>query len=126
MGYKSALYKAKGSGSAKEGSHHWLMQRVTAIALIPLIFALMYYLSTYDFTDFEQSREFIQKPAHALGGILLYIAAFYHGYLGITVVIEDYIHKKCCKITALITARLTCFGGAIAGIFSILSIYLKG
>lgn len=124
--FRSPLSVAKGMGSAKEGSGHWIAQRITAIALIPLILAEMYYFASYDFTTYEKSIKFIQNPVHAIGGILLYIAAFYHGSLGMQVIIEDYVSCKIGKSLAIILVKLFCYTAIVVGIFSILSIYFKG
>ena len=44
MDYRSPLAKVRGLGSAKTGTSHWWMQRVTAVALIPLSFWLITFL----------------------------------------------------------------------------------
>jgi len=124
--YRSPLSIAKGTGSAKEGAKHWFAQRITAIALIPLVLLSMFHFSTYDFSNFEESRKFMQNPIHAIGGILLYIAAFYHGSLGAQVIIEDYVSSNTKRTIIIILVKLSCFSGAALGIFSIFSIYLKG
>ena len=34
--FRTELGRVRGLGTAKEGVHHWWMQRVSAVALIPL------------------------------------------------------------------------------------------
>ncbi|MDR0296885.1 MAG: succinate dehydrogenase, hydrophobic membrane anchor protein [Rickettsia sp.] len=93
---RTDLVKAKGAGSAKSGSSHWLYQRITAIILticsIWLIFFIKYNISK-DLTHFVGT---LQKPYNIVPLGILVITSFYHSMLGMQVVIEDYI--SCIKL----------------------------
>lgn len=88
------MNKIKIAPSTKTGSHHWISQRISAIALIPLIIWLV-----LSFIQIAQDPEgylpvFFAYPLNAVLGILFINASLYHGSLGLRVVIEDYIENK--------------------------------
>jgi len=135
MGFKSSLGKAIGRGSAKEGSHHWLAQRISAVALIILVLWIISVVFKFSGTDMSgMTSEDMHKFAldwysslfNSLMSIFFVIAIFFHGALGIQVVIEDYVHNERAKVLSIIIMKLLCTASAIAGVFSIFSIYLKG
>ena len=80
--------------STKTGSHHWLMQKISAIALIPLVIwiALSFVQIIQDPASYLPI--FFAYPLNAILGILFICTSLYHGSLGLRVVIEDYISNK--------------------------------
>lgn len=124
----SPLKKARGLGSAKSGSHHWLMQRITAIALLFLslwfIGSVLFLL--HDQMSYHAVSTWLAKPWNAIGMILFIIASFYHAVLGAQVIVEDYIHVEWFKMMKLIGMKLFYFGLATACIFSILKVAFGG
>jgi len=121
---RSPLGRAIGLGSAKEGVEHWWLQRITAMALVPLglwfVIAIVGLLGA----DLDTVREWVGHPLAAIVLVLTLIAAFYHAALGLQVVIEDYVHAEFTKLGLVIVARLSCFALAVAGIFAVLSMAL--
>src|SRR5881396_2976088 len=88
------LARVRGLGSAKEGVQHWWMQRLTAVALVPL--TLWFVISAIELTGADQSRvrDWLHRPADAILMALFIVATFQHLLLGIQVVIEDYVHRE--------------------------------
>jgi len=127
-GFRSHLGRARGAGSSGGATHHWVMQRLTAVSLIPL--AVWFIYSAVALTAGDLTRDVIVAwfgdPFNAIVMILLLTAMFWHGSLGIQVVIEDYIHVKRQKLVLLIVSKLACFGMGVAGIFAIISMHIKG
>jgi succinate dehydrogenase / fumarate reductase, membrane anchor subunit len=119
---RSPLSRARGLGSAKEGVEHWWMQRVTAVALIPLTLWFMASLIALAGGDYSNFIVWLRIPFVTIVMVLLLIALFYHTALGLRVVVEDYVHSDRVKIPALVATRLGCFALAVAGIFAILRI----
>ena len=117
----SPLGRAVGLGSAKEGVEYWWLQRITAVALVPLSLWFVIAIIRLAGADFDSVRDWIGNPLPAILLVLLLIATFYHVSLGLQVVIEDYIHAELAKIGLVIIVRLTCFALAVAGIFAVLS-----
>ena len=82
--------RARGLGSAKEGVHHWWMQRVTAIALIPLVVWFAISLVMLSGADYAVARAWIGSPLVMVLLTLTIVVGLYHGQLGLQVVWEDY------------------------------------
>ena len=118
---RSPLGRAVGLGSAKEGVEHWWLQRITAVALVPLglwfVIAIIRLLGA----DVDDVRNWVGNPLPAILLVLLLIATFYHAALGLQVVIEDYVHAELTKLALLVVVRLACFALAVAGIFAVVS-----
>jgi succinate dehydrogenase / fumarate reductase membrane anchor subunit len=124
MSLSTPLAKARGLGSAKSGTHHWIAQRLTAIALIPL--SLWFVLSLVCMTElnYQAAIEWIQSPLSAVFLLLFIIAMFHHAQLGMQVVIEDYVDCKVMKITGLVLLKLISFFAGLAAATAVLKIYL--
>jgi succinate dehydrogenase / fumarate reductase membrane anchor subunit len=118
---RSPLGRAIGLGSAKEGVEHWWLQRITAVALVPLGLWFVIAVIRLVGADLESLRDWVGNPLPAILLVLLLIATFYHASLGLQVVIEDYIHAELSKLGLVIIVRLACFALAVAGIFAVVS-----
>jgi succinate dehydrogenase / fumarate reductase, membrane anchor subunit len=119
---RSPLGRAIGLGSAKEGVEHWWMQRITAVALVPLTLWLAISIVGLVGADLETVQNWLGRPLPAILLVLLLVATFYHMSLGLQVVVEDYVHAQLAKLGLVIAVRLLCFAFAVAGIFAVLSI----
>ena len=121
---RSPLGRAIGLGSAKEGVEHWLLQRVTAIALAPLVLWFVIAVIQLVGADFDTMQAWVGRPLPAILLVLLLIATFYHAALGLQVVIEDYIRGELARLGLVIVTRLACIALAVAGIVSVLALAL--
>jgi succinate dehydrogenase membrane anchor subunit len=121
---RSPLGRAIGLGSAKEGVEHWWMQRITAVALVPLTLWFVIAVIGLVGADLETVQNWVGRPLPAILLVLLLIASFYHMSLGLQVVIEDYVHTELTKLGLVIAIRLLCFAFVVAGIFAVLSMAL--
>lgn len=121
---RSPLGRAIGRGSAKEGVEHWLAQRITAVALVPL--ALWFTIAVIQLVgaDLDTVQNWVGRPLPAILLVLLFIATFYHASLGLQVVIEDYIHGELARLGLVILTRLACIALAVAGIVAVLTLAL--
>lgn len=124
MNLTTSLAKAHGLGSAKSGLHHWLAQRLTAIALIPTSLWLLFALPNIMYMDYESALAWIQSPIRVVFILLFIVALLHHLQLGLQVVIEDYMHNNLVKFGSLIVLKLACFCVGLASIVSVLKIYL--
>ena len=115
----SPLKSAKGLGSAKHGLSHWIAQRVTAIALVPLTIWFISIIAFMKNSNYDTAIETVSNPLNATLFLLLIIATFWHAQLGLQVVIEDYIANKMTRMTLII---ITKFIFAIIGVLSALSV----
>ncbi len=123
-GIKTPLGRARGLGSAKEGSDHWMGQRITAIANIPLVLWFVYSIITMKGASYDQFTTWLSQPINAILMIFLILSTFYHARLGSQVVTEDYVHHEGLKVIKLIAQKLFFYGAGVACIFSILKIAL--
>ena len=121
---QSDIAKAKGLGSAHHGTEHWMAQRVTSIANIPLVIWFVFSVMHLKGASHEAFTSYMAEPLNALAAILLILSVFYHAVLGAQVVVEDYISCKWFKMAKLIGMKLFFTALAVACIFSVLRIAL--
>ena len=100
------------------------MQRVTAIALVPLAVWLVGSLVAIGTADHAQTVHWIRSPAVSIALILTIAVLFHHAQLGLQVVIEDYLHAEWKKLAALIAVKLLAIAIAATAAFSVLKIAL--
>lgn len=122
MGSGTNLGQVRGLGSAKTGTHHWMMQRVTAIANLTLLTWLVVSLVTNDFSSYDGLQRWLASPFAAAPLALLIVSVFTHLRLGLTVLIEDYLHNEATKLLALVALTFFSWGGMIFALFSILKV----
>ena len=126
MKYRSPLSKAIGSGSAKHGFSHWWLQRVSAIALIPLTLWFVYsmvYLST---VGYSEAVAWLASPINATIMLLFTLTALFHAQTGLQTVIEDYIHVTWLNITLLLLVKFASVIMAVLAVISVLKVVLGG
>lgn len=121
---QTPLKRARGLGSAESGTHHWIVQRITAVALVPLSLWLIYLALAALHLDYAQARALVHQPLNAVLLIAFVLAVFWHTQLGLQVVIEDYVHTRWLEITAQLTVKFFCVLGAIACVLAIVRIAL--
>lgn len=121
-GLRSPLARARGLGSAKEGVHHWWAQRVSALALIPLV--IWFVISLYGVLgeDHATVTEWVGQPLTSVLLVTLIIATFYHGAQGLQVVYEDYIAGHWARVACDLVTKGLAFLLAAAGVFAVLKI----
>ena len=119
---KSPLGRAIGLGSAKEGVDHWWLQRLSSIALVPLSLWFVIAVIGLAGADLDTVILWLDNPVAAVLFVLLIVATFYHGALGLQVVIEDYVENEGAKFAALIVMKLAAFLLAAFGIMSVLKL----
>jgi succinate dehydrogenase / fumarate reductase membrane anchor subunit len=121
---RTPLKRARGLGSAKDGTQHFVVQRITALALVPLGIWVVFLALALLHADYAQARAILHQPFAAIWLAAFVIAAFWHAQLGLQVVIEDYVHARWLEITAQLAVRFFCFAGALACLLAIVRIAL--
>ena len=122
MTMRTPLSRVRGLGSAKDGTHHWWMQRLTAVALLPLSIWFVVSAIMLAGADHAAVSAWLGSPLPAVLMLLLVVALFHHLQLGLQVVIEDYIHGEVAKLVCLIGLKLGSVALAVAAIFAILKV----
>jgi len=125
MSLRSPLGKVLGAGSAKEGVHHWWLQRLTSIALVPL--TIWFVVSLLSLPSFEHVTlvTWIAQSWTALLLILFILVATWHSQLGVRVVVEDYVHGGTKTLTLVVITFIHAVVAA-AGIFAVLKVAFGG
>ncbi len=121
---RTPLKRARGLGSAKDGTGHFLWQRITAIAVALLGIYLLGLLLGLGGADFDRAHAIVASPFNATLLIAFLIAAFWHAKLGVQVVIEDYVHTPLLAGIAQLANIFVCALAAIAGVLAVLRIAL--
>jgi succinate dehydrogenase / fumarate reductase, membrane anchor subunit len=125
MSLRSPLGKVLGAGSAKEGVHHWWLQRLTSIALVPL--TIWFVVSLLSLPSFEHVTvvSWMAQSWTALLLILFILVATWHSQLGVRVVVEDYVHGGTKTLTLVVITFIHAVVAA-AGIFAVLKVAFGG
>lgn len=121
---RTPLKIARRMGSSKAGVHHWWLQRVTAIALIPLSIWFLFLMGDLVHAGYAGVLTAIAQPVHAIFLIVLGVCLFWHGALGLQVIIEDYVHTRWLELTLQIAVRFGAVLGALACVLAVLAIWL--
>lgn len=122
MSFRTPRITATNLGAAGSGTHHWWLQRVTAIALIPLTIVFLFPFARALGRDHADVYVIYTNPWNAIVTALFLAVMFYHLALGLQVVIEDYVHSKGWRMGLLLANKLGCAALAFAGVFAVLKI----
>ncbi|MEI9965316.1 MAG: succinate dehydrogenase, hydrophobic membrane anchor protein [Caulobacteraceae bacterium] len=125
-GFRTPLGRARGLGSAKHGVGVWIAERVTSVALVPLVLWAVYSGLMLSLADYAHTVAWLASPLNAVLVVLLIAVGFWHMHAGMRVVVEDYIHKMLSKSVLLLLNLFVCTIGAALAIFSILKVALIG
>jgi len=118
---RSAIGRVRGLGSAKQGTHHWWNQRLTAGSNLLLMLWLVLLLARMPAYDYATVRETLRSAWVAIPLIALIGSVVYHFRLGLQVVIEDYQHDE-SRVVAMVLLNLYAAAIVVIAGFSILKI----
>lgn len=121
---RTPLKRAMGLGSAKDGTGHFMWQRVTAIALVLVGAYLLGILLGLGGADYERARAIVSSPFNATLLAAFVIASAWHAKLGLQVIIEDYLHTPLLAGAAHLANIFICALAAIGGVLAIVRIAL--
>jgi len=123
--YRTPLKNARGLGSAKSGTQHFWLQRVTGAANIVLIAFLVYAALTLAGAPRAEVKAFFSNPIAAVFGVLLAISVSVHMRLGMQAILEDYVHGKTKVPLLLLNTFFSVFAGA-ATVLAVTKLFLGG
>ncbi|PZN28509.1 MAG: succinate dehydrogenase, hydrophobic membrane anchor protein [Proteobacteria bacterium] len=124
MSLRSPIGRVLGLGAAHEGVSHWWTQRVSAVALLGLGPWLLISLLVLGAHDYATVVQWAARPWNAVLLVLTVATLFYHSYLGVQVVVEDYVSHKGAKVAALLTLKFLHVVLAAIAIFAVLRVAL--
>ncbi len=128
MSILTPLARVRGAGSAHEGAHHWWAQRISAVALVPLILWFVWAMLSLTQGAFGENIHsgliiWLASPVNALGTVLLTSALFYHAVQGLRVVVEDYVGCKAMQVTMIIGLKLIGILAAAMCLFAVMRLH---
>lgn len=126
MSLRTPLGRVRGLGSAKDGTMHWWMQRVTAVLLAPLSIWFLFCALPMLGAGYADARVWVAQPLNAFLTLSLVLAVVYHALLGVQVVIEDYFHTRWLEVALLTAIRLIAFLAALATALAVVRIAVGG
>ena len=126
MGNGTSIGRVRGLGSAKDGAHHWLVQRFTAIGNLVLGVWLAASLALLPDYSYGTVAEWLSSPIPAAAMVLLVVSTFWHARLGLQVLVEDYVHEAGLKFGAIALLNLLAIAGAVFGVFCVARLALGG
>ncbi len=124
MSLKTPLGRVLGLGSAKDGTDHWWSQRVSAVANLLLGLWLIVSLATMDSYTYLEMLRFITQPWNGVLLALVCASFAWHSYLGVQVVIEDYVHEPAIKVISLMASRFAHLLAGFACVYAVIRIGL--
>lgn len=124
MSYKTDFARVHGLGRAGEGVHHFWMQRLTSVALVPLTLLFLIPFARALGGGHEALVATYGQFGHALTAILFIAVACWHFAIGIQVVIEDYVHGA-TKVALIVLAKLFSAVLGAAGVLAVATILFR-
>jgi succinate dehydrogenase / fumarate reductase membrane anchor subunit len=125
MSLRSPLGRVLGQGSAG-GSHHWWVQRVGSVALVPLALWFAVSILSLPGLGYDVVRAWLAHPVNAVLMLITIPLVAHHSYLGAQVVIEDYVHSKGRKVAVMLAVQFLHVLAGAAAFFAVLRITLGG
>jgi succinate dehydrogenase / fumarate reductase membrane anchor subunit len=124
--YRTPLARARGLGAAGHGAGHWISERLSSLALVPLVLWVIYAGLQLAGAGYDGAVEWVRHPLNAVLLVLLLAISFQHMHAGMRVVVEDYIHKTATKAVLLILNLFVCVLFGALAVFAVLKVALSG
>ena len=121
---QTPLAAVRGLGSAKSGLHHWWNQRMTAVAMVPLVIWMVSLCILMTGASYQDALAIASHPANATVLILFVAVGFWHAILGLQVILEDYVAAEGLRLVIIVVIRMFAIALAALSILSILRVAL--
>jgi succinate dehydrogenase / fumarate reductase membrane anchor subunit len=119
---RTPLARVRHLGSAKSGTGHFWHQRLTSAALVPLTVAVVLIVIALLGRNHAAVVQILGSTVVAITMILFIVTSVYHMWLGMQVIIEDYVHDEVPKLVILMVNTFFSFAIGLAGVFAILKL----
>ena len=126
MSLRTPLSRVLGKGSAKDGTDHWWMQRVTAVGLVLVGAWFLVALARLPSYSYAVVTDWASQPLNGIMLLLLCTTLAWHSQLGVQVVIEDYVHGPAVKVLALILNKFAHVFALVAAAYAVLTMAFGG
>lgn len=119
---KTATKKQRGLGAAKEGVHHFWAQRMTAVALVPLVLWFIYSIMQVVGAPYLVALDYMKEPHRVVLMVLLIWAGMSHLRIGLSEVVEDYVPDHGMNAAAKMLVTFFCALIGVTCLYAILRI----
>ena len=126
MEFRTPIKEARGLGASHHGAAHWWVQRLTAIAMVPLMLWLVVGLAANSGASYAEAAVWLGGPVNSVVMVVMFGVLFYHASLGLQVILEDYVSHKGVRLGLVIAVRFLAVVLAVSAIIAVLSIALGG
>ena len=121
---QTPLAAVRGLGSAKSGLHHWWNQRMTGVAMVPLVIWMVSLCILMTGASYQDALAIASHPANETVLILFVAVGFWHAILGLQVILEDYVAAEGLRLVLIVVIRMFAIALAALSILSILRVAL--
>ncbi|MES2710507.1 MAG: succinate dehydrogenase, hydrophobic membrane anchor protein [Pseudomonadota bacterium] len=122
---RSPLGRVRGLGSSRSGTHHWWMQRVTSITLLPLTIWLVFALASLAGAGYSEVQAWVARPLNAVLLLAFLAAGFHHTAAGWQVILEDYVKPERRRLIVVLLVNGLCALAWLATSFAVLRVALR-
>jgi len=121
---ETMLRRVRHLGSARDGLKEWRVQRLTALALIPLGLYFVASLLWLARSQHATAAAWLSSPVPALLTILLLVALFAHALVGLRSVFDDYVHTRGLLVASDLVVRALAIILCAASVLAVLKLFL--
>ena len=121
-GFRTPLARVRGLGASRSGTTHFWHERLTAAAGIPLTIAFVVVVISLLGRNHAATLQILGSPLVAILMLLFIGASVYHMWLGMQVIIEDYVHHELRKLGLLMANTFFCVCVGVASVYALLKI----
>ncbi len=119
---RTSRSRVRGLGSAHSGTGHFLLQRATAIANIPLVIYFVFLIASLTGRSHAAVVSALGEPVNAILLLAAIFSIVVHMRLGMQIIIEDYVHGEAAKMTLLLINTFFAVGIGLSAAFAVLRI----
>jgi len=119
---RTPLSRVRGLGAARSGTTHFWHERLTSVAALPLTIGFIVVVLSLLGRNHAAAIQILGSPLVAILLLLFIITSVYHMWLGMQVIIEDYVHHELRKLVLLMANTFFCVGTGIASVYALLKI----
>ncbi len=125
MTLRSPLARVLNHGSAHGGVSHWIVERVTGLALAPLSVWLLVALLSLPRLDYISVSAWVGSGWNPVWLSLLVLLSAWHSWLGVQMVVEDYVHGFAAKTSTLLLSTFAHALLALSGVYAVLRVVFR-
>jgi len=119
---RTPLARVRHLGAAHSGTRHFWHQRLTSVALVPLSIAVIFLIVSLLGRNHAAVVQILGSSPVAITMLLFILAAVYHMWLGMQVIVEDYVHDELIKLVTLMANTFFCVAVGMTASFAILKL----